>query len=137
MNRDHQAQDLSGNVYVPRGFANPGYLNCYIDKWNGTSWDDLRKGSDGSLFNYDIHSLCTDKSGNVYAAGDFWNTSDKQYVAKWDGISWTELGLGSKGLNATDRIMSLCTDASGNVYAAGFFTNATGYYVAKYPVDKQ
>jgi len=128
--------DGSGNVYANRGFVNPTFLEFYIAKWNGTNWDDLGKGNDGSIFNNIIGTLCTDASGNVYAAGVFSNAIRKYYVAKWDGTGWSELGGTNNGLNAKDEINSICTDAAGNVYAAGAFTNATGCYVAKYPFDK-
>jgi hypothetical protein len=129
--------DLAGNIYAARGFANPVWLNCFIDRWNGTNWEDIGKGTNGSLFSSDIRSICTDRLGNVYVAGSFENSNGKNYVARWDGTNWIELGGIEKGLKANARINSICLDAAGNVYAAGWFTNATGYYVAKYSVAGQ
>jgi hypothetical protein len=81
-----------------------------------------------------ILSVCSDASGNIYAAGIFTNSSGKQYVAKYNGSSWSELG-GLNGLSANSNIWSVCSDASGNIYAAGGFTNSSGYYyVAQYTI---
>jgi len=97
-------------------------------------WIELGGDSNALKGNGPIFCLCTDISGNVFAAGDLTNAADKHYVAKWNGTSWNELGTGSNALNANNWIGPICTDASGNVYAAGFFTNVNGYsYVAKYP----
>ena len=79
-----------------------------------------------------FRSVCSDASGNIYAAGRFTNSSGNSYVAKYNGSSWSELG-GLNGLAANFWILSICSDASGNIYAAGYFTNSSGnWYVAKY-----
>ena len=86
----------------------------------------------GLSANSSISTICSDSSGNIYAAGYFDNSSGKKYVAKWDGTSWSELG-GLNGLAANSDIRSICSDASGNIYAAGDFINSAGKkYVAKW-----
>jgi len=66
----------SGEIIYAGGFTNSsGFAS--IAKWDGTTWSEL-----GNLnANNRILSLCTDNSGNVYAAGEFTNSSNKQYVA--------------------------------------------------------
>jgi len=93
------------------------------------SWSELGIGSHALNANNYIISICTDKSGNVYASGSFTDTNGYYCVAKWDGVSWSELGA----LNANGTIWSICADASGNIYAAGSFHDTNGYsYVAKW-----
>jgi hypothetical protein len=76
-----------------------------------------------------INSICSDKSGNIYAAGNFQNIYGNYYVAKWDGTNWSDLG----NLNVNLFINSICVDDSMNVYAAGNFTDTAGRtYVAKF-----
>ncbi len=76
-----------------------------------------------------IAALCTDPSGNIYAAGAFTNDSSAYYVAKWNGTSWSRAGY----LDANGVIDMLVTDKSGNLYAAGSFTNAADMrYIAKW-----
>jgi Secretion system C-terminal sorting domain/Domain of unknown function (DUF5122) beta-propeller len=98
------------------------------------SWSELG-GLNGLSAGSSIFSVCSDASGDIYAAGWFTNSSGKKYVAKYNGSAWSELG-GLNGLAANGEIWSLCIDASGNIYAGGYFTNGpnnTGkYYIAKY-----
>jgi len=126
--------DMSGNIYAAGDFtAGTGSLGGkpYVAKYNGTAWSEL---GDSSIFSAgaDILTLCSDASGNIYASGDFINSSGKQYVAKYNGTDWSELG-GLNALAANNTIMSICGDPSRNIYAAGDFIDSLGNeYVAKY-----
>ena len=96
-------------------------------------WSELG-GLNGLAANSVIFSVCSDASGNIYAAGSFTNSSGKYYVAKYNGSGWSELG-GLNGLAADNTIESVCSDASGNIYAAGRFYNSSSpihRYVAKW-----
>ncbi len=113
--------DHLGNIYVS--------VDSSIAKWNGASWSILGGivGASGC-----IKSICTDKLGNIYAAGCFVNTYGENYVAKWNGSSWSELG-GLGALGANHNIMSIYSDSKNNIYATGLFTNFSGNpYVAKW-----
>src|SRR6478736_5329629 len=100
---------------------------------NAQSWSELGAGANALNPNDAIQAMCSDASGNIYAAGRFTNTNGKYCVAKWNGSSWSELGAGANALNANSDIKSIGSDASGNIYAAGFFTNAENKsYVAKW-----
>lgn len=121
--------DAAGTIYATGGSNSSG--KGYVAKWDGTSWSEVG-GLNALAANSTINAICTDASGNLYAAGNFKNSNSKWYVAKWDGTMWTELG-GMNALDANGQIFSLCTDANNNVYAAGIFRNANlKCYVAKY-----
>jgi len=126
--------DASGNIYAAGWFTNgPNEFsgNRYVAKYNGSSWSELG-GLNGLAPNGEIRTICSDTSGNIYAAGSFINSSHKHYVAKYNGSSWSELG-GLNGLAANSSINSVCSDPSGNIYAGGNFSNSSGkMYVAKY-----
>ncbi len=94
---------------------------------------ELGKGANRLFANGDIQSIVKDKYGNIYAAGDFTNSTGKYYVAIWNGINWSELGTGSNALNANSGINAIVVDTFGNVYAAGGFRNSFNKkYVAKW-----
>lgn len=135
------AIDTFGNIYAAGDFtdgATDTAGNLYVAKWDGTHWTEMGSGITPAI-SYDLHifSLTADPSGNIYAAGYFWNDSNKCFVAKWDGSSWNELGSGSHALKANDAIMTTCMDIHGNLYCAGYFTDSTSplsgqNYVAKW-----
>lgn len=88
-----------------------------------------------------IYSVVADASGNVYAAGQFGDTSTRTfYVSEWSGdTAWARVGraTGTDSFKANGYIYSLATDPSGNLYAAGAFTDgptqSSGHiYVAKW-----
>jgi Secretion system C-terminal sorting domain len=81
--------------------------------------------------NSPIYSICSDASGNIYAAGEFTNSSGNGYVAKYNGSVWSELG-GLNALGPNIGIYSVYCDAAGNIYAAGTINNGSSYYVAKW-----
>lgn len=110
-------------------------LLSYTTKAQVYGWSELG-GLNGLAANSYILSICSDRTGNIYAAGYFTDSlnadSGKMYVAKYNGTAWSELS----GLNALAPggiIKQICSDPAGNIYAAGQFVNDSGnYYVAKY-----
>src|ERR1035437_1274287 len=75
-----------------------------------------------------VYTLTSDRSGNIYAAGGFKNSSGFYYVAKWNGTAWTDIGM-----QANNYIRELVSDPASNVYAIGDFTDASNnYYIAKW-----
>ena len=125
--------DKFGNVYAAGDFTYDSFIVSsvpyFVARWNGTNWSPLGLGANALNANGDIHAICVDDSGHLYAAGNFRNSSSNYYVAKWNGSSWSDLG----GLNANLFINSICVDDSFNVYAAGNFTDGSGHtYVAEY-----
>jgi hypothetical protein len=85
-----------------------------------------------NIFNGTIYATTADKSGNIYAAGDFKNSSRNNFVAAWNGTSWNELGSGSSALNANGTILTLASNGD-TIYAAGAFINKLNQkYIAKW-----
>jgi hypothetical protein len=72
-------------------------------------------------FNGPVQTITSDVSGNIYAAGVFWNdNTEKIFVAKYDinTNSWSELGKNTSSFNEGIRA-PLIVDVNGNVYAVG------------------
>ena len=104
----------------------------YIATWNGTSWVEL--GGAGSLASIlglstqQVFTVCTDPSGNIYAAGSLYGSTGGNRIAKYNGTSWSFLTGSFNG-----SIDDMKSDQAGNIYVAGAFTNTSGkYYVAKF-----
>jgi hypothetical protein len=103
------------------------------------TWSELG-GLNGLSPNSYIRSICSDPSGNIYAAGYFTNgfnaISGDRAVAKWNGSVWSLLnGLSSPAYQdgIFTELSCVSSDASGNIYVGGNFTNSGGnYYVAKW-----
>lgn len=72
--------DKSDNIYA-------GILSDYVTKWNwgANTWTALY----GLNPNGTINSLCIDKDGYPYAAGNFNNTNGKYFVAKYAKVFTT------------------------------------------------
>ncbi|MEI6509229.1 MAG: T9SS type A sorting domain-containing protein [Bacteroidota bacterium] len=129
--------DTFGNVFAT--CLSDSLNDLLVYKWNGTFWNRLGNGISKLVtgsYNY-IYSLSTDRLGNIYAAGNFFDSLGYYYVAKWNGTAWTELGEDTNALAANNYIYSIVTDTENNIYAAGNFTNNNGfYYVAKWNGSK-
>jgi hypothetical protein len=86
--------DNAGNLYAGGKVKNASGKN-FVAKWNGSSWDELGSGfsalTDGTGL---IITLTKDASNNIYAAGNFQNTSGYYFIAKWNNSTstWSELG---------------------------------------------
>jgi hypothetical protein len=74
-----------------------------------------------------VHPL----TGDVYAAGNFWNVGSEQanYIARWDGNQWHPLGGSVNAL-----VNALVISPDGTVYAGGRFTEAVQQGGAVVPV---
>ncbi len=100
-------------------------LGCCWQSW-GQGWQKLRTGGPDWDAYGRFFTLCTDDSGNVYAAGmvvDSGFISSPRHVAKWNGANWQKLGTGPHSLNANSNILSICHGKDNKLYAAGIFTN--------------
>ena len=137
------AVDAAGNVYAAGDFfhidsTNTGFVtgyDYYVAQWNGTSWNELGNNIEATTLNANsqINCIAVDGSGNVYAAGEFTNSSGYYYVAQWNGSSWSEMGALSYALNANSYITSITLDKNENVYVSGWFTdNNSQTYVARW-----
>jgi hypothetical protein len=71
--------DQDGNVYVGGSLESLNSGNFFIGKWNGSKWVEINTNI--GTYTPFITSLCTDPAGNLYATGDFKNSSGKRFVA--------------------------------------------------------
>ena len=128
--------DVNGNIYAAGLFTNGSSNangNKYVAKWDksNNTWSELG-GLNGLAANGPIISICTDATGNIYAAGEFTNNNNEYYIAKWNGVVWSEVGH-NNGTTANFTIEAICIDSSGNIYAAGGQFNAwRNYFVSKW-----
>jgi hypothetical protein len=116
--------DASGNVYVAGSFDTAGGVAANgIAKWDGTTWSSLGSGVKGDRTFPSIRSLAVDRSGNLYAGGEFDSIGGiaANNIAKWDGTTWNSLGTGTDSI-----VLAVAVDSLGSVYTSGWFTNVNG-----------
>ena len=120
----------AGNVYATQYLDTlTGPVFYYVAKWDGTNWTEPGAGTQPLHVDSVILALAHDHLGNIYAGGQFGDSTGKKYVAKFNGTTWSNLG----NLDANANILSLAADGAGNVYAGGIFTDLAGKtYVAKW-----
>ena len=129
--------DQAHNVYAASNDTD-STGKYYVAKWDYmlNSWSKLGTGTSSINANNSIVTLCTDKYGNVYAAGNFTDINGNYYVAKWDGTNWSELGTGIYSSSPSGFIMAITSDTFGNIYAGGNFRENDSLggklYVAKW-----
>jgi hypothetical protein len=76
-----------------------------------------------------ISAWAIDESGNVYAAGNYYNGSLVGVIAQWTGTTWNVLGT------TDDQVNALAVDDAGNLYVGGDFDTAgsvSAYHLAKW-----
>ncbi|MCK9369102.1 hypothetical protein M0R04_04040 [Candidatus Dojkabacteria bacterium] len=103
------AIDANNNVYVG---SNNGIIY-----WNGTSWNTMGAGVNGTV------SAIAISGSNVYAGGAFTEAGENSNVnriAYWNGSTWNALG---SGVNNTVSAIAI---SGSNVYVGGTFTLAGG-----------
>jgi hypothetical protein len=101
--------DTNGNIYVVGGSGR-------IFKWNGANWSPF-----GPIAGK-VYFLAINKTGHVYASGDFKNNSGYYFLAQWNGINWDEVG----GNDSSKFNSSFLTyiDSKGNIYSAEVYANS-------------
>lgn len=119
------------------GEGNPGDLDWYVRKLNGTTAVDMWTVQGGSSYNRQIlYGAVVDASGNVVAAGVSGEGEEMDFLAvKLSGedgeIIWTYAGNSF----TPDILRDIAIDGDGNVYVAGGqgAENFQGF-IADYPV---
>jgi hypothetical protein len=109
-------------LIVGRRLLIPGDVSNYtIASWDGSSWDSLGSGINGSVLALVVY-------GNKLIAGGQFTTAggvSANYIASWNGSSWDSLG---SGMN--DEVTAL-TVYNKKLIAGGGFTGA-GHVHAEY-----
>ena len=118
--------DGSGsNLYVAgRLTAAGGAPAGRIARWNGSGFDPLGSGLNGSVMA--VLPIANGFFAGLHVAGAFTTAggTSAYRVARWDGAAWSALG---SGMNGDVNALSLFDDGSGPaVYAGGVFTVAGG-----------
>lgn len=116
--------DAFGNVYTEAVFNHPTGSFYEVAKWDGMGWSELGDSINPLNPNGSILSLCTDATGNVYAAGSFTDSTGFYYVAKCakiDQVKWIRLNS-----NTQTKLTSVNFPNQNTDYPTGQGVN-TGY----------
>lgn len=144
------SKDASGSVYVTGVFNSPtmtfgnitlfnsGAADIFIVKYDYLGNVLWAKSAGGTSYD-NGNSICTDRDGNVYIAGEFFSStitfdsttlSNTQnynmdiFIAKYDS-SGNLIWAINDGGTSYDYCNSICTDTSGNIFITGYFSSST------------
>ncbi len=119
------AFDSGGNLYVAGQFMSKTAEISTLYKWT-KSTNTWSKINDDKFS--EIYSIVFDKSNNLLACGEQYQSSSTNYVYKLTNNGWDDYG----NLKAKGTINVLFKSNSGKIYAAGGFKNSNNnLYVAK------
>jgi hypothetical protein len=119
------------NIYAVSSLSGIGY---HVAEFSSVSWDTLPGLKSIGMKNLLIHSMCTDPSGNLYAAGDLCDSSNTSCIVKWDtgASAWIKMPITIPDYTLNGCIFSICADGFGNIYAAGSAYDTIGYNVIRF-----
>lgn len=104
-----------------------GIINRGIAKWNGTSWESLGTGIEGTYAYVQTLAVFDDGSGPaIFAGGDFSQAGGipAENIAKWNGVTWAPVGTGIQG---SIYALAVFDDGTGPaLFVGGYFTTAGG-----------
>jgi hypothetical protein len=122
---------LGEKLYAGGDFTQAGTASvASIAAWNGTSWNALGLGLNGSCFSLLASSVASGPLSGLFAGGNFTTAGGgaASCIARWNGSTWSPLG---SGINGSVFALCLFNDGSGNaLYAGGAFTLAGGTSVS-------
>jgi hypothetical protein len=108
-------------------------INVYVQRFNGTSWENLTPLGFAANNNQFYPSLVLDSSGNPIVA---WRKDNGIYVERFDGTSWVNLVSDLRTPDGFANNPSLAVDPSDNPVLAwdsiNNFGNVTNIYVQRY-----
>jgi hypothetical protein len=120
----HKCIYTAGSFYDER-FNQANTYNVY--RWDREAWRNFGYLNAGAP----IRALAIDKSGKLYAAGDFMAKSTAHYVAVWNGVNWEGPDDGVKLPALMNTIQAMIIDRDEHLLCVGDFKNAKGFrYVA-------
>src|SRR5207247_1232209 len=84
----------------------------FIAQWNGTTWQSVGTGTNGSVNALAVYN------NNLIAGGTFTfaGGSAANFIAQWNGTTWSAMGGGAVGGPITDAVLAL-TVYNGNLIA--------------------
>ena len=118
------AIDSSNNVYVAGRTSVSGTSRSLLAKYNtsGTQQWARTLGTDAAFHNNSWLAIDTDSSGNIYVAGETYNTAQRGIIAKYDSSGTV---IWQKSVSAGPwQFNSIVTTSNGTSYVAG--TNVSG-----------
>ncbi len=102
---------------------------CYVAKWDGSSWSKVGIGSYALNADDWIQTICSDPSGNIYAAGEFTDTSVTYRIVDTTGpiidTSYLHPRYVAKYYNHPASVVSLEESIAINIYPNPTTTSLT------------
>ncbi len=140
------AVDDQGNIYI-LGSSPAGFTIIKYDSSGTLLWQVPIGKSTNNLYKYpNLYGIATDRNGNVYATGHFYNDSSGLTLANYDVLTISYDSAGNlrwakpydSGNHNDDIAEDITVDKNGNIYITGYFDSDeinSNYLTIKYTQD--
>ncbi len=114
----------NNELYVGGGFDTAGTIAANgLAKWNGTQWSDVYNLPNYNSPNPNSILAIEFYQGELYAAGNFYDTGGYSDIVKYDGANWVPLENGILGGMGGINAMAVY---QGELYVGGLFYKSAG-----------
>jgi hypothetical protein len=95
LNENYSINDICAddvNIYAASSVLG---IHGHVAEYSSFSWDTLPSLKYIGMNDPLIYSLCTDRSGNLYAGGDLFDSSNISCIIKWDAVisTWIKIPI--------------------------------------------
>ena len=134
LNENYSIADICTDGFNIYAVSSQCGKDDHVAEFSSGDWDTLPSLAYVNMKNLMIYSMCTDKSGNLYAGGALCDSTNKSCIVKWDAGSsiWIKIPISIQNYTLNGSVFSICADGSGNVYAAGSACDTSGYNVIRF-----
>ncbi len=140
--------DRTGNIYVAGytsgafdGYTNAGSDDIFLVKYNSSGENQWTRQM-GTYAQEQVYGLSTDRTGNIYVAGQTTGAFDECtnvgerdiFLVKFNS-SGEKQWIRQMGTNYMDQARAVSTDRTGNIYVTGYTNGAFDGYTKTSPHD--
>lgn len=124
----------TSDMWAVGAFA-PGFgqAQTLIEYYNGSTWSQVSGANVTGTNNY-LYEVAALSATDIWAVGDYWDTSDHTLIEHYDGTSWSVVA--SPNVSGFDNeLRGIAAVSSSNIWAVGDHTNTNGFARAQTVIE--